>query len=175
MHLEAIEALEQEGKAGLSGEVYRQATGTPTSQPPPSCHGHVLAPGATCNSHSPPYEQARSACTNPKPGRSRAAWSMVDSLSDPPKTVSLWAVTCKTGSQTRRAAAGALLRMGRSAEAVGLLMRWAAAADAAGLHSSQAKAYLSAVVVWLAASDVMQADAVHQARARLASSEGLAK
>jgi hypothetical protein len=69
-----------------------------------------------------------------------------------------------TGAPARRA--GAMLRMGRAADAVHLLLRWAAAADAAGLRSSQAKAYLGAVVVWLHAGDAAQADAVFQARAR---------
>lgn len=67
-----------------------------------------------------------------------------------------------------RQAVGALLRLGRSAEAVGLLLRWAAAAGEAGLHASQAKAYVGAVVVWLHAGDARQADAVYQARASLA-------
>lgn len=88
LHLEAIEALEREGRAGASGDVFRQAI-------------------------------------------------------------------------------GALLRLGRPAEAVGLLLRWAAAAGEAGLHASQAKAYLGAVVVWLHAGDARQADAVYQARASL--------
>jgi len=69
-----------------------------------------------------------------------------------------------SGARARRA--GAMLRMGRAADAVHLLLRWAAAADAAGLRSSQAKAYLGAVVVWLHAGDAAQADAVFQARAR---------
>ncbi len=72
-----------------------------------------------------------------------------------------------SGAPARRA--GAMLRMGRDADAVHLLLRWAAAADAAGLRSSQAKAYLGAVVVWLHAGDAAQADAVFQARARAAS------
>jgi len=49
-------------------------------------------------------------------------------------------------------------------EAVRLQLRWAAACDGVGAASSQAKAYLAAVVVWLFAQDAREAWACYQVR-----------
>jgi len=49
-------------------------------------------------------------------------------------------------------------------EAVRLQLRWAAACDGVGAASSQAKAYLAAVVVWLFAQDAREAWSCYQAR-----------
>lgn len=52
--------------------------------------------------------------------------------------------------------------MGKHAEAVGLLLRFALACHSLQLRSSQCKAYLGALVVWLFAGDAAQAWAVYQ-------------
>jgi hypothetical protein len=52
--------------------------------------------------------------------------------------------------------------MARYPEAVGLLLRFAAACDVLQLRSSQCKAYLGGVVVWLYAQNAREAFAVYQ-------------
>lgn len=65
----------------------------------------------------------------------------------------------------RCAQAGDIFRQGISlmvkcqawSDAVSLLLRFGEACDKGGAHSSQAKAYLGAIVVWLHAGNVQQA------------------
>lgn len=83
----------------------------------------------------------------------------------PPESARPWLKSAAAASVTfLQAATGAMLRMGRSADAVSMLLRWAQTADASGLANSAAKAYLGAVVVWLHAGDAAQAGAVYQVR-----------
>ncbi|BDA50046.1 probable gamma-soluble NSF attachment protein [Coccomyxa sp. Obi] len=61
-----------------------------------------------------------------------------------------------------RQAIGGQIRMAKYAEAVGLLLRFALACHSLQLTSSQCKAYLGAVVVWLFAENASEAWAVYQ-------------
>lgn len=63
---------------------------------------------------------------------------------------------------TYRQAIAHLLRSQRWADAVVMLARFAASCGASGARASQAKAYLSSVVVWLHAGDAAQAWASYQ-------------
>ena len=54
------------------------------------------------------------------------------------------------------------LKRGEWAEAVALELRWAAACDAISQRSSQCKAYLAAVVIWLYAQNAREAWACYQ-------------
>jgi hypothetical protein len=58
------------------------------------------------------------------------------------------------------------LRRQAWADAVRLQLRWAAACDGVGAASSQAKAYLAAVVIWLFAQNAREAWACYQVRVR---------
>ena len=69
-----------------------------------------------------------------------------------------------TAGDLYRQAIGGEIRMGMHAEAVSLLLRFAVACQGLQLRSSQCKAYLGAVVVWLFAQDAAQAWAVYQVR-----------
>lgn len=69
-----------------------------------------------------------------------------------------------TAGDLYRQAIGGEVRMGMHAEAVSLLLRFAVACQGLQLRSSQCKAYLGAIVVWLFAQDAAQAWAVYQVR-----------
>jgi hypothetical protein len=61
---------------------------------------------------------------------------------------------------------GGQIRMARYAEAISLLLKFALACHSLQLTSSQCKAYLGAVVVWLFAQNAGEAWAVYQVRSQ---------
>lgn len=65
-----------------------------------------------------------------------------------------------------RQAISHLIRAKKWGDAVNMLMRFAASCDTAGARSSQCKAYLGAVVVWLYAEDAKQAWLTYQVQGR---------
>lgn len=83
----------------------------------------------------------------------------------------LWNAVCKKKHvpqlcRSCRQAIGFLVKSGQWHESSNLLMRFAASCDAAGARSSQCKAYLGAVVVWLHAGDAKQAWMTYQVSRR---------
>lgn len=117
--MDAVETLEDDGKEGLAGDLFRQAIGNPSFS--------RLPPGGTISF----VHGSHVVCS------------------------------CVTGGQ---------IRMAKYAEAVGLLLRFALACQSLQLTSSQCKAYLGAVVVWLFAENASEAWAVYQVCSFVASS-----
>lgn len=170
MYRQAVEWMEESGKDALAGDIFRWARCAVPAEHAvtgfyavPACLKECCICSKRCGSghHCRPALPARCALqagqmapgqdptVGGRPRSCCTAFANYVLIPAPP------AAPC-------RQAIGHLVKTQKWGDAVQLLMRFAASCDNAGARSSQCKAYLGAVVVWLYASNAKQAWMTYQ-------------